>query len=107
MVSSRLRGHPYEFDDEKSDWVLCETGESTQTAWFKTKCTKCGRVSTVEGHDACLGTLIGVEYACCGHGDTDSAYVKFYDGRVVRGKEAIILQGILKMERNRVEENSD
>ena len=34
-------------------------------------CRRCGRVPTVEGHDACLGTVAGLISACCGHGVTE------------------------------------
>ena len=33
-----------------------------------TECIRCGQQPTPEGHDACLGTILGVRSACCGHG---------------------------------------
>ena len=55
------------------------------------ECKACGadRPST-EAPDPCLGRLgEGVQYACCGHGQQPSqCYLKFADGRVVRGEEA-------------------
>ncbi len=39
---------------------------------------------TPEGHDACLGTLPGVQAACCGQGKT-KGYVMFANGQVIRG----------------------
>ena len=54
-------------------------------------CPRCGNKPTVEGHDACMGKLPGVEAACCGHGISDNhthTYVKFTDGTVLREHEA-------------------
>lgn len=39
-------------------------------------CRHCQMERTPEGHDPCLGTLPGVQYACCGHG-TRGGYVWF------------------------------
>jgi len=52
-------------------------------------CPRCGRARTAEGHDICLGTLPGVLFACCGHGNTDDAYVVFDTGDGLRGEEAL------------------
>ena len=41
-------------------------------------CTKCGKFSTIEGHDACLGYIQNVKYACCGHGKT-TRYIIYKD----------------------------
>jgi hypothetical protein len=30
---------------------------------------------TENGHDPCIGELSGVMNACCGHGETDMAYI--------------------------------
>ena len=48
------------------------------------ECTKCGKLPTKEGHDACLGTLPGVVDACCGHGIKE-AYIIFENGVTIRG----------------------
>jgi hypothetical protein len=48
-------------------------------------CPHCGLSRTVEGHDGCLGTLPGVQAACCGHGVEDG-YVLFDTGKVIRGR---------------------
>ena len=51
-------------------------------------CQKCGKpridVNGVEDCDFCLQALTEcelVDYACCGHGDDDMAYISFKDGR--------------------------
>jgi len=43
----------------------------------KDVCEHCHLSRTAEGHDGCVGTLEGVRNACCGHGETDAAYVQF------------------------------
>lgn len=60
-------------------------------------CTHCNKKRTKEGHDGCIGTLLGVANACCGHGEEAVAYVQFWhrdydkDSNKVKlsGKEAI------------------
>jgi len=53
-------------------------------AWDNEReCPNCNLMPTKEGHDACLGTLPGVEFACCGHGITQG-YVKFNNGKIIR-----------------------
>lgn len=43
----------------------------------KEYCTHCNKSRTPEGHDGCIGTLKNVMNACCGHGETNMAYVQF------------------------------
>lgn len=59
-------------------------------------CKHCGKLYTKERHDGCIGTLIGVMNACCGHGDSRCCYVQFLDGECVRGKDAVEIIKILK-----------
>ena len=66
----------------------------------KRPCEHCNKYKTYEGHDGCLDELIGLANACCGHGDVSEAYVQFYDGTIVNGKEAIAIQEILKRNKN-------
>jgi len=47
-------------------------------------CPKCGKTPTSEGHDACIGNLPGVSYACCGHGN-HRGYIQFTNGITIRG----------------------
>lgn len=46
-------------------------------------CIRCGKHPTPEGHDACLGQLPGVKYACCGHG-VEHGYIIYNDGHEER-----------------------
>jgi len=53
-------------------------------------CAKCGKPTTKDGHDGCLGTLPEdvVMNACCGHGNDRQAYIQYWDKSDVRGKPA-------------------
>lgn len=51
-------------------------------------CGYCGLNNTPEGHDSCLGTLPNVMNACCGHGEDESAYIQYKDGKTLRGLNA-------------------
>lgn len=53
-------------------------------------CPVCRSWKNVEGHDACLDTVAGVRFACCGHGMPEMAYVKFKDDRTIRGYHALL-----------------
>lgn len=59
-------------------------------------CSHCNQYATEKGHDACLGTLIGIMNACCGHGNIDEAYVQFLDGSTVNGQDAETILRVLK-----------
>jgi hypothetical protein len=48
-------------------------------------CAKCGEFPTKDGHDPCIESLPGAQYACCGHGVRE-AYVSFGDGLIIRGQ---------------------
>lgn len=47
-------------------------------------CINCGKKPTEKGHDACLGELPRVKYACCGHGE--EGYILFNNGIRIEGK---------------------
>jgi len=66
------RGHAIVDLDDGKGWVYADTGEPHDDS---RPCTSCGKYPTIEGHDACLGTMPGVAAACCGHGVKDP-YVK-------------------------------
>jgi len=67
------------------------------SGYGKPTCGFCGLDRTPEGHDGCIGTLPGVMNACCGHGDTEMAYVQYEDGR--RVAEVNALYAIIWMHR--------
>lgn len=64
MIFSHHRGHPIEFTHKK--WRYSDNKKPIQNN--ERPCTRCGRMPTPEGYDACLGHLKGVTSACCGHG---------------------------------------
>ena len=96
MVKSKCRGNEIYFNNDDKTWYYSDTNLSVPSTHLEHKCGSCGRNYTEEGHDGCLGTLIGLMNACCGHGDIEEAYVQFWDGECVRGEDAKIIQDILK-----------
>lgn len=85
MIRGFLRGHPMFFKD--GQWLYKDT--KSPTVGNNRACGNCGKPSTREGHDGCLGSLSGVMNACCGHGIENEAYVQFSAKRTIRGKDAI------------------
>lgn len=97
MTKSKLRGHDIEHIN--GQWVFSDTKESTVETHKIRPCGNCGKHSIKEGHeeyDACIGKLPGLMNACCGHGVDSEAYVQFLDGFTVCGKDAKVIQEILK-----------
>lgn len=86
-VRGYLRGHPIIWDGD--DWVFEDNGEIVEETFEFKVCAKCGLASSPEGHDPCLGTLPGVENACCGHGIREDAYIRFTNGMVVTGFDKV------------------
>ena len=64
-------------------------------------CAECGLPPSPEGHDGCLGELNPkiVMNACCGHGNISGAYLQYWDGSAIRGKQALVDMQILKIAR--------
>ena len=90
-----LRGHKIETIEDGTT-IYSDTKEPTATAFPLRPCGICNKHFTPEGHDPCLGTLIGVKNACCGHGEISGAYIQFWNNDRVAGKAAIELQSALK-----------
>ena len=65
VVRGWKRGHRIIYDFVTRIWKYEDNGEP---ASVQRTCIRCNKLPTVEGHDACLGTIPDVEYACCGHG---------------------------------------
>lgn len=68
--------------------VFADTGEE-YVAGQERACAQCGKHPTAEGHDACLGELPGVSFACCGHG-VGLGYIVFKDSTVIRFKMSVV-----------------
>lgn len=96
MTRSKNRGNEIYFNENDKTWYYADTNLSVPDTYKIRPCGNCGRSYTEVGHDGCLGTLIGLMNACCGHGNVDESYVQFWDGEVVSGKDAKIIQDILK-----------
>jgi len=67
------------FENDHSD-IMANGGEIRP-------CVKCGKIfngSNKGKPDACIGTLPGVDNACCGHGIISDAYIRFTNGVVIK-----------------------
>jgi hypothetical protein len=68
MVTAYCRGHLVVYADK---WIYADTGEELwceETGFNERPCTRCGKMPTPEGYDACLGYIEGATAVCCGHG---------------------------------------
>ncbi len=79
----------HEIEEIDGEWVFSNTNKPTIGS--DPLCGYCHEHQTIEGHDACLGTLPGVKNACCGHGQIADAYVQMLDGGWEQGRTAIKL----------------
>lgn len=77
------------FDDLTQLWRYESDNLVVKDFWHGRPCGKCDKHKTPEGHDPCLGTLPGVQNACCGHGDRSDAYVVFDNDTRLAGDDAI------------------
>jgi len=85
-----FRGHPIIFDEPKDQWVYEDDG--TPSGSSVRPCKRCGKTfegSNIGEPDPCLGTLPGVDNACCGHGDRSAAYIRFTNGVAVEGFDIV------------------
>lgn len=71
MVRSYDRGHRTQFDADGAE----RYSDSGAIVDHKRACVRCKCLPTKDGHDACLGTLPNVAYACCGHGVEEKVVV--------------------------------
>lgn len=85
MAGSKLRGNPIYHDG--SQWRYKDT--DAPTAERVRPCGYCKKPNRPDDIDACLGELLGVVNACCGHGVSAEAYAQLSDGRRVDGDDAI------------------
>jgi len=99
MVKSKQRGNNIEYDKLKECWIYSDTKENVGENWKHRECGHCGKVAIKDGYQAyddCIGKLPGLMNACCGHGKEEESYVQFIDGFSINGKDAKIIQNILK-----------
>ncbi len=82
------RGHRIVFDATVDVWRYADTLQAVPENPHR-RCGCCALANRPDGHDACLGAVIGVANACCGHGAEDNAYVAFDDGKRIGGRRAL------------------
>lgn len=85
MTKSKWRGNKIIFIDD--EWVYADTGEPVEINPNR-PCGHCGKESTPEGYDGCIGHIPAVMNACCGHGRIKDMYVQFNDKRRIGGLSA-------------------
>jgi len=91
----KIRGYDVEFDPNTNEYSWVDSGDiilsrsSDRRGKFEINCAHCDQSCFYDEPDPCLDYLPGVEFACCGHGDHKSAYIKFTDGLVIRGFDVI------------------
>lgn len=92
-MNSSFRGHKI-YLDKHNTWRFSKDNREVKKHHKFMPCGHCGKSNTKEGHDGCLGTLDEnkVMNACCGHGKEGQAYVQFWNGNIITGKEAIETQ---------------
>jgi hypothetical protein len=78
------RGHPITCRQDKdgvySIWEYLD-GSNLKVVGDR-PCTRCGKMPSEKGHDACITDLPHVKYACCGHGREDG-YVKLENNDLI------------------------
>lgn len=80
-ATSTVGGHLVAYDYEHEVWRYLDSGIAVPD-WFPRRCPKCGKMSTPEGYDACLGYIPGADSACCGHG-IEPGYIKWEHKEVI------------------------
>lgn len=83
MVEANYKGRVITYNGKS--WVYSNGDEISELD----KCERCGKPSTSEGYDNCLGKLEVVKNACCGHGFIEHAYIQFEDDSIIRGEDVI------------------
>ena len=67
MTKSYVHGWPVYWLNDEQIWRYADTGEAVEEVPER-PCPRCGKMSTPEGYDACIGYIEGATGACCGHG---------------------------------------
>lgn len=84
---SHVHGHPVWFDTTVNRWRYKDNNERVDTN-IRRECKRCGvkqKDTLGVENDQCIGTLPGVDNACCGHGVRSQSYIRFTNGVVVTG----------------------
>jgi len=87
-MGAHRRGHEIDYDPWARIWRYSDTGAPAVARYKKGKwieypraCPKCKKLP-VNGIDACMGKLPGVQDACCGHGK-GRGYIQFNNGALI------------------------
>lgn len=80
MITTYLNGHKIIWSHRDECWYYEDGGIANDQNLRP--CPKCGKLP-INGHDACLLDLPGVENACCGHG-VERGYIEFSNGLTIR-----------------------
>ena len=89
----KLRGHDISCINNRCVYL----DDITPTVGNERNCGFCGKCNTLEGHDGCLRTLPNIMNACCGHGIEKDAYLQYWDGKILSGKQAIDIIKLIKL----------
>jgi len=73
MAESYMRGHKIEYSWNIKKWIYQDNGCIADDS---RPCSKCNRLPTKEGYDACLKYVKGIQSACCGHGVHEPIWLK-------------------------------
>jgi hypothetical protein len=77
MVTGHHRGNKITYTNDQ--WLYEDGVSITQE---ERPCTRCGRMPTPEGYDACLGHIEGATAACCSHG-IGEPYIIYEDKKYI------------------------
>ena len=83
-----FRGHAIE-QTSAGNYIYTDNGDSVAETWTQRPCGYCHRHNTPEGYDGCIGEVKDAINACCGHGNSEEAYVQYPDGKRYGGEEAL------------------
>ena len=78
MLTSQNRGHKI-YSSNGIDWFYSSDGSNLKDHTGKIierACTRCGKMPTKEGYDACIGYKEGYSSLCCGHGVSEKIEMK-------------------------------
>jgi hypothetical protein len=71
LIHAYIRGNPIIYS--QGSWIY---EDGTPIGKEERPCTRCGKMPTKEGYDACLGYIQGAKQACCGHG-VEEPYIMY------------------------------
>lgn len=80
-VRMHKRGHEICFQLSNAKWVY---SDDNSPITIEKPCIRCNHLPLPDGEDYCLRKLAGckgINYACCGHGNDEDAYILLEDDR--------------------------